>query len=195
MQDTYHGVCCVVTVGEGLAACPGHSSRCCPAAAASLPAAAGRAGLAAHRVRVPRWGRGAAKLSTRRSVPNLPRLAARLGRETRAGAPACLLPHLGDLSSLTLYVAPRSEVLVVLSLMWSPWCHKCHCAECGDGVRPPGGGPLRLLSRLSLTVGPRWRPGGRRTESVTRSHGAEVRVTAAVADRGVVVTSSHSAVC
>ena len=184
MQDTYHGVCCVVTVGEGLAACPGHSSRCCPAAAASLPAA-GRAGLAAHRVRVPRWGRGAAKLSTRRSVPNLPRLAARLGRETRAGAPGCLLPHLGDLSSLTLYVAPRSEVLVVLSLMWSPWCHKCHCAECGDGVRPPGGGPLRLLSRLSLTVGPRWRPGGRRTESVTRSHGAEVRVTAAVADRKV----------
>ena len=86
---------------------------------------------------------------------------------------------------MILYVAPRSEVLVVLSLMWSPWCHKCHCAECGDGVRPPGGGPLRLLSRLSLTVGPRWRPGGRRTESVTRSHGAEVRVTAAVADREV----------
>lgn len=46
MQDTYHGVCCVVTVGEGLAACPGHSSRCCPAAAASLPAAARRAGWA-----------------------------------------------------------------------------------------------------------------------------------------------------
>ena len=49
----------------------------------------------------------------------------------------------------------------------------------GDGARPPGGGPLRLLARLSQ----QWGRGGGRVGaalSVTRSHEAEVRVTAAV---------------
>ena len=133
MQDTYHGVCCVVTVGEGLAACPGHSSRCCPAAAASLPAAARRAGWAG-RTPGPSSALGPRRRQARHSAVRSKLATARgsLGRETRAGAPGCSAASLGGSAELgsVCCTAMCGGGGVVTDVVWSLWCHKCHCAEC-----------------------------------------------------------------
>ena len=192
MQDTYHGVCCVVTVGEGLAACPGHSSRCCPAAAASLPAAARRAGWAG-RTPGPSSALGPRRRQARHSAVRSKLATARgsLGRETRAGAPGCSAASLGDLQSLTLCVVPRCVVVVVLSLMWSghSGVTSVTVQSVGDGARPPGGGPLRLLALLSLNseaaVEAGWAPHCP-SLGVTRLRCGSLLLSA---DRGVVVTS------
>ena len=115
----------------------------------------------------------------------------RLGSAGRRGLEhrAALLPHWGDLQSLALCVAPRCVVVVVLSLMWSPCCHKCHCAECRGWCEAAWWRPTEAAG---TSLSQQWGRGGGRLGaalSVTRSHEAEVRSLLLSADRGVVVTS------
>ena len=80
---------------------------------------------------------------------------------------------------MDLCVAPRC-VGVVLSLMWSHCCHKCHCAECRGWCEAAWWRPTEAAG---TSLSQQWGRGGGRVGaalSVTRSHEAEVRVTAAV---------------
>ena len=117
----------------------------------------------------------------------------RLGSAGRRGLEhrAALLPHWGDLQSLALCVAPRC--VVVLSLMCSPCCHKCHCAECRGWCEAAWWRPTEAAG---TSLSQQWGRGGGRVGaalSVTRSHEAEVRSLLLSADREVLWSrAAHS---